>query len=210
MRVTLATFIILLSVILAIIFVKYRPMTTYYISLEQYYAVTQFCTSWGYKDFTRCLEYTLSNDFKYISSISIAKYSRNNTNLQSILNNDTLRSGCRYMYILAKYLYSKLGNLKASYVCYNGTINISIGKVGPISYNAFMLVVCVEKELYYVASDYQNTIINVTPQQCQWYKVLMYPQINITLIVVNCSGIKNVSSLYIEDERGLSVRISSS
>ncbi len=218
MRLTLATFIIMLTIILAIIFIKYRPNPIYYISLEKYYAADAHCTAWAYltnQSFAECLDtFLLRANSNIIYSIILTKY-RYDTVLEK-LNLQLLREKCVDMYSILTSLItlSNEGYIVVnalSYKYYNGTLCLNRPKIC-LSYCAYMLVIKVKPGIYYVFTDRALLSINVTVTStsnvvCTYSRTLLM-SLNMSAIVIKCSSETTNYKIEIIDERGINVTIS--
>ncbi len=208
MRVSLATFIIIIFTIVAILFVKLRPATIHYISLEEYYESLKYCTGWmgtSKQSLENCLQDLTNSHLISIKSFVQITYK----------NFNELESYDQELYNQIKNVFKMCGEsfsenyLNISYV--NATALVELGSGVTFSYAAYLVIIrCGSSRIFVLLSDSIPLLLNIStvPETYCTYKYVVNVSENISYVNITC--VKPVSKIVVTDERGLEVSWESS
>lgn len=207
MRVSIATFIIILFTILALLFVKFKPPTVYYVPLSEYYYIFKYCVQWnGYNStlVKECINYGLTRSYFEVEvkqdSVQINKvctvYLPSSKIGTSLIDNYYNCLETYYNYTLLLY-NPKMQIVKFNYIAYL------------VAYYKFIP----SKEMIYIYLFYdtQPIYVDIVPSNIKTVcKVIRTIYEGISSIFINCTNVREGEIINITDNRGLRISITCS
>ena len=203
MRVSLATFIIILFTIIAILFVKLRPTTIHYIPLEQYYEALKYCVGWmgtNTQNLENCLQ-----DLTNSHLISIKSFIQiTHKNFMELEEYD------QELYNQIQSVFKMCGEsfnenyLNITYI--NASIVVGFSSKVTFSYAAYLVIIrCRSSKNFVLLSDSIPLLLNIStvPETYCTYKYVVNVTEKLSYVNITCE--EQVSKIVVTDERCLVV-----